>query len=124
MTLGDFVRNYRDDHKISQRSFAKACGVSNGYISMIEKGINPKTNEPITPTLPMLRSIASGMGLTAHELLTMVDDMDLDITMQKTPAPESGLDELVSMYQELSPDNRAKLLELCHLFLDAQSKKQ
>jgi len=84
MTLGDFLRKYRDDHNISQRSFAKACGVSNGYISMIEKGINPKTNEPITPTLPMLRSIASGMGLTAHELLTMVDDMDLDITMQKT----------------------------------------
>jgi len=70
MTLGDFLRKYRDDHNISQRSFAKACGVSNGYISMIEKGINPKTNEPITPlyivyTNPAIVSIfAHGFVLT------------------------------------------------------------
>lgn len=111
MTLGDFMRKYRDDHNISQRSFAKACGVSNGYISMIEKGINPKTNEPITPTLPMLRAIASGMGLTTHELLTMVDDMDLDITVQKTPAPESGRDELSNLINLLSDEDRDDVLD-------------
>lgn len=35
---------------------------------------------------------------------------------------DEGLDEVISIFQKLSPDNRAKLIELSRLYLDAQSK--
>lgn len=43
MTLSDFVKEYRKEHDLSQRQFAAICGLSNGYISMLEKNMNPKT---------------------------------------------------------------------------------
>ena len=92
MKFGEFVKQYRKEHGMSQRTFAKICGVSNGYISMIEKGENPKTHEPIKPSLEMLHTISSGIGITTHELLSQIDDIDISLKT-KTPAPESGLSE-------------------------------
>ena len=90
MTLKDLVIKYRADNGLSQRQFALQCGLSNGYISMLEKGINPSTGAKITPTLPALSKLATGMHTTLNELFTLVDDMDVDV---KTPAlsEEDGL---------------------------------
>lgn len=80
MTLGEFIINYRNEHGYSQRSFASRCGVSNAYISMLEKGENPKTQEPITPSFAQLRKIALGMGMSVQDLLAKVDDTYIDIS--------------------------------------------
>lgn len=79
MKLGDLIREYRLEHDCSQRQLAIACGLSNGYISILEKGINPNTGRPVTPTIPQLKKLASGMGMTLMELLDNVDDMPIDI---------------------------------------------
>ena len=47
MTLGMIIKEYRERNRLSQRQFALMCDVSNGYISMLEEGRNPKTNEPM-----------------------------------------------------------------------------
>ena len=46
MTLGELIQEYRKEHGMSQRQFAIACQLSNGYISMLERGENPKTKTP------------------------------------------------------------------------------
>ena len=79
MTLVDMIVDYRTTHGLSQRQFALLCGVSNGYISMLEKNANPKTGLPVTPSLPVLKKIASGMGLTLSELMSNIDDMPIDL---------------------------------------------
>lgn len=79
MKLGDLIREYRLEHDCSQRQLAIACGLSNGYISILEKGINPNTGRPVTPTIPQLKKLSSGMGMTLMELLDKVDDMPIDI---------------------------------------------
>ena len=105
MTLKDLVIKYRADNGLSQRQFALQCGLSNGYISMLEKGINPSTGAKITPTLPALGKLATGMHTTLNELFTLVDDMDVDV---KTPAlsEEDGLAsvdmEIISLLAGLS----------------------
>ena len=105
MTLKDLVIKYRADNGLSQRQFALQCGLSNGYISMLEKGINPSTGAKITPTLQALNKLAAGMHTTLNELLTLVDDMDVDV---KTPAlsEEDGLAsvdmEIISLLAGLS----------------------
>ena len=105
MTLKDLVIKYRADNGLSQSQFALQCGLSNGYISMLEKGINPSTGAKITPTLQALNKLAAGMHTTLNELFTLVDDMDVDV---KTPAlsEEDGLAsvdmEIISLLAGLS----------------------
>ena len=79
MTLGDFICKYRSDHGLSQRKFAEICGLSNGYISMLEKGYNPNTNKPLIPSLTQLKKLADAMGVTVMQLFETVDDMPVDI---------------------------------------------
>lgn len=87
MTLGDYIRAYRREAKLSQREFAKKCDLSNGYISMLERGINPKTNEPITPSLVQLKKLADGMCVTVNDILLEVDDMPVDVGVSAKDQP-------------------------------------
>lgn len=83
MRLGEIIATYRKEHGMSQRQFASLCdGISNGYISMIENDRNPCTGKPIIPSLDKLGSIAEVMGLTLTELLSMADDMPVDVSQQ------------------------------------------
>lgn len=81
MTLGDLIRAYRESHDLSQRQFAVQCDLSNGYISILEKGINPNTGKPVIPTLPQLKKLADGMGLTLTELFEQSDDMPVALSL-------------------------------------------
>lgn len=94
MTLGDYIRIYRKNNKLSQREFAKNCNLSNGYISMLERGINPNTKEPITPSLIQLKKLADGMSVTVNDILLEVDDMPVDIGVnfeKEQPTVSDGL---------------------------------
>lgn len=81
MRLSEIIKAYRDSNGLSQRRFASLCkDISNGYLSMIENEVNPSTGKPIVPSLPKLKSIAEAMGMTLDTLISMADDMDVDIS--------------------------------------------
>lgn len=88
MKLGDLIKEYRDSHDLSQRQFAVQCDLSNGYISILEKGINPSTGKPVTPTIPQLKKLADGMCMTLSELFEKADDMPIDVPSNLMPMPE------------------------------------
>lgn len=73
MKLGEIIRLYRETNKVSLDEFAKKCGLSKGYVSMIENGINPRNRKPIAPTLISINKIASGLSISTDELLKMLD---------------------------------------------------
>ena len=115
MTLSEYIKSYRESHDLSQRQFASICGVSNGYISMLEKGENPKTGEPITPTPQTVHVIARGMGMTMQDLLSVVDDLFLDITgNEKQPPDVEGLSDvamqIARLVDQLPEESRRALL--------------
>lgn len=115
MTLSEYLKAYRKVHDLSQRQFAANCGVSNGYISMLEKGENPKTGEPITPTPQTVQAIAKGMGMTMQELFLVVDDLYLDLTSEgKQPSRMDGLSadtlEIAEIIEALPANLRRVLL--------------
>ena len=87
MNIGDLIVQYRTSHGLSQRQFASVCGLSNGYISMLERGKNPATNKPVTPTIPQLKKLANGMCTTLMDLLDQVDDMPIDLSGQEADLP-------------------------------------
>lgn len=117
MTLKDFIIEYRNDHGLSQRQFATACGLSNGYISMLEKEMNPNTKLPVTPTLPKLKQLASGMGMSLTDLLVKVDDMPVELVLDDAdskklvPEIEDELDaEIMKIISGLTPEKKQQAL--------------
>ena len=80
MKLSAIVIDYRQKMDISQREFARRCGLSNSYISFIENEVNPRTGRPIVPTLEQYQKIASGMNMTVHQLFELLDkDAPVDL---------------------------------------------
>ena len=102
MTLGEIIREYRKEHKLSQRQFAALCGdVSNGYISMIEQGKNPVNGKPIILSVEKVAMFARAMGMSMNQLVMMADDMPIDIG--------NSLDERQhEIGQELTAPSRSK----------------
>lgn len=45
MTLGDIIKQYRDDHSLSMDAFSERSGISKAYISLLEKNKHPKTGK-------------------------------------------------------------------------------
>ncbi len=141
MHIGEFINQYLSKKNMSQRQFAKDCGLSNGYISMLIKNINPKTGKPLVPSLSALISIAKGMGITVDELIAETDDINVDITLtrnlpkstyqknepkkEQPPIPD-GLTEderfWVEIYRKVSPEIQDLLITMVSSF-DQQSEE-
>lgn len=76
MKLSEIVKQYRAEHKISQRDFAKHCGLSNVAISNIERELN-SYKKPFTPSFDTIQKVANGMGMSASDLMLQMDDMEI-----------------------------------------------
>lgn len=74
MLLGDIIKQYRSEHKMSMQTFADLIHSSKSYISMIEKNYNPATGKPINPSLETLKLISEAIHVDIDTLLKMLDD--------------------------------------------------
>lgn len=77
MTLGEWIKNYRDTHSLSMQDMADMCGFSKAYIGQLEKGVNPSTGKPISPTIQAFDKIARAVGLDLDAFLRELDDTQL-----------------------------------------------
>ena len=68
MTLGELIREYREQHSMSMEEFARLSGLSKGYISMLEK------NKPIIPSIATYDGVATAMHVSAAELMDKVGE--------------------------------------------------
>ena len=73
ITLGEFIKKYRDDNKLSMDKFAKMSGVSKAYISVLEKNKRPKSGKPVTPSISIIKNIAETMNISFNELINMLE---------------------------------------------------
>lgn len=89
MKLGEYLKAYRERHGLSMRALADLCGFSKAYINILEKGVNPKTGKPISPTIQAFEKIAAGTKTDVDTLLKILDS-DQPITV---PAPASVSDQ-------------------------------
>lgn len=56
------------------QAFADLCGFSKAYIGQLEKGVNPTTGRPISPTMQTFEKIARGTGRKVDDLLKDLDE--------------------------------------------------
>lgn len=89
MKLGEWIKDYRKEHGISMQVMADMCGFSKAYVGMLEKGINPTTKRPISPTMQTFQKIADGVGMDVNELIKVLDsDQPVTVTPTSAPSPE------------------------------------
>lgn len=77
MKLSEYVKTYRTFNKLSLRAMADKCNCSFQYLAKLE---NDEVN---SPSLEMIKKIADGTDVTVHELLSLVDNVDVQITDPK-----------------------------------------
>ncbi len=109
MRIGEIIREYLLEKGISQRQFAKDCGMSNGYISMLIKNTNTHSDKPITPSLTALLSISKAMGMTLDQLFDMADDIQIDISAAKNLKSLSNnnrVNEFVELFAQLTDEQQ------------------
>ena len=91
---------------MSLRAFAEKCGCSHQYLDKLEK------DNIEAPSFGQLLKIARAMGMTLHELIGTVDDMEIklvydeiisDLEITTTP------NEMTSTYNRLNEYNTAKI---------------
>ena len=117
MTLGEIIKEFRESKtpEMSQRDFSKLTGLSNSYISMLEKNENRKNGQPIKPTLETLKVVADVIGISLDGILRKLDDIDIDISESKKPTANEG-DELdlkiMSLIHQLPDNLKLSLIDL------------
>ncbi len=60
-SIGDYIKQQREQAKISLRQLAEQAGVSNPYLSQIERGLRK-------PSAEILQQIAKGLRISAEAL--------------------------------------------------------
>ena len=147
MTLGDIIKKYRKENNMSMSEFASNCSLSKGYISMLENNINPRNNKPISPTLPSISKVASGMGIDLDTLLKMIGNeqsIDLNyeynldqsrklgVVIEKSPKTDaenqlqriSRYAKLYGLYDQLSSSNKDKVFTYTKNLLSTQQMEE
>jgi transcriptional regulator with XRE-family HTH domain len=59
--IGEFIREQREQAHVSLRQLARVAGVSNPYLSQIERGLRK-------PSADILQQIAKGLAISAEQL--------------------------------------------------------
>jgi transcriptional regulator with XRE-family HTH domain len=68
--IGEYIKQQRSNAKISLRQLSKLAGVSNPYLSQIERGLR-------RPSAEILQQIAKGLRISAEALYVQAGILDL-----------------------------------------------
>ena len=91
--FGEFVRAQRRLAQVSQRNLARMSGVSDSYLSQIERG-------NYRPSPQVVKALATAFGLEPKQLYTMLGFMDEDGTAATTVEQAIQLDARLEAAQK------------------------
>jgi len=105
-SIGDFIREQREQAGKSMRQLAQAAGVSNPYLSQIERGLRK-------PSADILQQIAKGLRISAEALYVqagILEDRPTDTGVRSALLADPDLSErqkqvLVEIYESFRKEN-------------------
>lgn len=121
MTLSEMIKQYRKAKDISQRDFARICGLSNSLISILEMGVNPQTGKKPQPDLDTYRKIAIGMNRSVQELFADLGDsetVNIGADSVSTEEEEKELEMLVKMYKRATPERKKSIIRVIKAMIE------
>ena len=111
MTLGAYIKSYRESCDCSMDEFAKRSGMSKAYVSILERNYNPSTKKPPVPSLETIMSVSSVIGIDFDTLITSLDgEQKILLTPPKqTESLSKEKQELIEQIKAL-PEEKVQLL--------------
>jgi transcriptional regulator with XRE-family HTH domain len=100
--IGAYIREQREQAKISLRQLAQAAGVSNPYLSQIERGLR-------RPSADILQQIARGLRISAEALYVQAGFLE-----DRPPGP--GVRDAILKDPDLTERQKQMLLEVYESF--------
>ena len=105
-SIGDYIREQREQAKISMRQLAQSAGVSNPYLSQIERGLRK-------PSADILQQIAKGLRISAEALYVqagILEDRQADSGVRSALLADTQLSErqkqvLIEIYESFRREN-------------------
>jgi transcriptional regulator with XRE-family HTH domain len=111
--LGEFIRAQRGMARLSLRQLGELTGVSNAYLSQLERGLHE-------PSLSVLKAISGALGVPLESLLARTGVLD------ELPAGDTGAipDTEAAILQdpELSEAQRVALLSVYRSFVPSRRR--
>jgi transcriptional regulator with XRE-family HTH domain len=101
-SIGDYIRQQREQAKKSLRQLAEEAGVSNPYLSQIERGLRK-------PSAEILQQIAKGLRISAEALYVQAG------ILEDRPA-DSGVRSALLADPQLSERQKQVLIEIYESF--------
>ena len=101
--VGDFIREQRSAARVSLRELARTAGVSNPYLSQVERGLRK-------PSAEILASIARGLKISAESLYEQAGILD-----RRSGNPDTVA--AIRSDDDLSERHKAVLLELYETYV-------
>src|SRR5205807_571814 len=109
-SIGEYIREQREQAKISMRQLAQSAGVSNPYLSQIERGLRK-------PSADILQQIAKGLRISAEQLYVragILESREGDPEVIAAILADDGLGErqkqvLVDIYESFRRENNQQL---------------
>lgn len=106
--LGEFIRDRRSQARLSLRKLSEQAGISNPYLSQIERGLRK-------PSAEILQSIAKALRISAETLYVqagILEDRDADESFTTAVFSDTSITErqkqvLVDIYESFRRENRA-----------------
>ena len=103
--IGSFIRSQRESAEVSLRQLAKRAGVSNPYLSQIERGLRK-------PSADVLAQIAKGLSVSAEVLSAQAGIVErrpaspvVDALLADTAISERQKQVLVEIYETFRREN-------------------
>ena len=103
--FGEFVRAQRRLAQVSQRHLARMSGVSDSYLSQIERG-------NYRPSPQVVKALAVAFGLRPEQLYTMLGFMD-----QEGADPAPSVEQAIQVDPHLAPAQKDALIQVYRSFL-------
>jgi transcriptional regulator with XRE-family HTH domain len=101
--VGEFIREQRSAARVSLRELARTAGVSNPYLSQVERGLRK-------PSAEILASIARGLKISAETLYEQAGILD-----RRSGNPDTVA--AIRSDEALSERHKAVLLELYETYV-------
>jgi len=102
--VGELIKSQREIAKMSVRKLAELAGVSNPYLSQIERGLR-------TPSAEILQQIARALQISAESLYERAG------FLPPTDKPRVGVREAIAADKHLNREQRQALLNVYESFL-------
>lgn len=112
-TLGDVIRAQRQLHRISLRELARMTGISNPYLSQIERGLRE-------PSDTVVDAIADALDLTTERLYDAAGIRVQDEGVEEV----GGVRDAILADGDLKPQQRRARLETYEAFLIANGGRR